>query len=112
MADASPGKRVAKGLHQVHLTTRAKAKEEARLTPMRYRFLLHALHHKVLSVNITSLSPNIAGVTPNESALPFQQFGSWAAARAHFLELGASPESVDDADQSLRKTSTAVLTIL
>ena len=79
---------------------------------MRYRFLLHNLHHMVLAVNITALSPNTAGVVVNGSALPFTQFGSWKAARQYFLELGAAPDSIEAISDSLNKTGVAVLTII
>jgi hypothetical protein len=79
---------------------------------MRYRFPLLNLHHMVLAVNITALSPNVAGLRVNGQALPFTQFSSWKRAREHFLELGAEQEAIDRVAQSLAKTSVAVLTIL
>ena len=79
---------------------------------MRYRFLLHNLHHTVLAVNITALSPNVAGLRVSGQALPFTQFSSWKRAREHFLEIGAAEETLEHVAQRLAKTSVAVLTIL
>jgi hypothetical protein len=78
---------------------------------MRYRFLVHYLHHTILAINITGLSPNEAGVTVNGHSLPYIQFTSWDGAKQHFLELGAGQVSVDAMEHSLRHSSLAVLTI-
>jgi hypothetical protein len=78
---------------------------------MKYRFLLHYLHHTILAINITGLSPNIARVQANGHSLPYIQFGSFDMAKQHFLDLGAGQNSVDAMEQSLRQSSLAVLTI-
>ena len=78
---------------------------------MKYRFLLHYLHHTILAINITGLSPNDACVTVNGHSLPYIQFTSWDRAKQHFLELGAGQASVDAMEHSLKHSSLAVLTI-
>ena len=78
---------------------------------VRYRFLIHHIHHSYIAVNITALSPNVAGLKVNASSLPFVQYRSWNSAKERFLELGATPESLDAVDQSLKRTSLAVLAI-
>lgn len=72
---------------------------------MKYRFLLHYLHHTVLAINITGLSPNDEGVTANCQSLPYIQFASWDGEKQHFLELGAGQASVDATEHSLRQSS-------
>jgi hypothetical protein len=83
------------------------------LKHMKHRFLLHALNHTILVVDITSigLPTGIIGDEGEARSLPSIRFRTWHEAERHFLALGAKQKYLETADESLRKTSTAVLTI-
>jgi hypothetical protein len=76
---------------------------------VKYRFILYSFSHRILAVNITGLSANVTGVEVNGNALPYIEFTSWNRAKRHFLELGASQESLDANYPG--KTGLAILTI-
>jgi hypothetical protein len=80
---------------------------------MKHRFLIHALNHTFLLVDISG-----AGL-PNEACppegkpqvMPSLRFQIWQNAEQHLLNLGADRKSLDAALDHLKITSTAVLTI-
>jgi hypothetical protein len=81
---------------------------------MKHRFLLHFLSHTVLAVDITTVGaanelPVRAG---QEEAVPILRFNSWTEAEHYFLKLGATTGAIGNASAWLRKSSTAVLTIV
>ena len=81
---------------------------------MKHRFLLHDLNHTILTVDITSVGLPTEHIADDGEvrSLPSVRFRRWHDAERHFLGLGAKQESLRNVDESLRKTSVAILTIV
>lgn len=82
---------------------------------MKHRFILHFLSHTVLAIDITSVGGTNDFATRadgQERVVPILQFKSWTEAEQYFLKLDATIEAIESASAWLRKSGTAVLTIL
>ncbi len=81
---------------------------------MKHRLLLHSLSHTFVVVDITNLGlpDEIYPTSGKEEIVPCHRFQGWEDARRYLLTLGADDKSIERSVESLRKTSTAVLTIV
>jgi lipid A disaccharide synthetase len=81
---------------------------------MKHRFLLHFLSHTVLVVDITAVGAANESAVPagQEQTVPILRFKSWTDAEQYFLNLEATTEAIASASAWLRKSGTAVLTIV
>lgn len=81
---------------------------------MKYRFLLHSLSHTFVVVDITEigLPTEIYPKEGKEQIVPSLRFQNWRDAEQYFSGLGARSAALEETSATLRKNSTAVLTIL
>jgi len=80
---------------------------------MKHRFLLHALNHTVLAVDIAEIGIPKTVIESGGQTQPVAsiRFQTWSHAEAYFTKLGADSDSLVKVGESLRKTSLAVLTV-
>jgi hypothetical protein len=80
---------------------------------MKHRFLVHALNHTILLVDITAIGLPV-DIYPHEGrpqTVPTLRFQAWSRARQNLQGLGASEERLDEIETILKRASVAVLTI-
>jgi hypothetical protein len=82
--------------------------------PMLRRFLIHSLSHTWLIVDITEIGPptEIYPKEGKEQTVSSLRFQSWRDVERHFLALGASADTLEEASAWLKKCSVAVLTVM
>jgi len=81
---------------------------------MRHRFLIHALSHTVLVVDITGigLPDEIYEREGRHTTVPSLRFNSWKDAQRYFCKLGADDEVLERTLDLVKKTGVAALTIV
>ena len=76
---------------------------------MKKRLLLTALNHKYVVVDITAIK---VGEEADRGNVPWLRFAGWDAAADYLRALQADEDTIEKSLQSLRKASTAVVTII
>jgi hypothetical protein len=81
---------------------------------MRHRFLVHALSHTLLVVDITKtgLPAEIYPKTGQNQDVPSIRFNGWKDGQRYFLALGADTEMIEKTFAQIQQTGVAVLTIV
>jgi hypothetical protein len=81
---------------------------------MKHRFLLHALSHTFVVVDITKIDSGTVSntTTGQEQFMPAFRFRSWKDAERYFLAMGGDATMVESTAAQLRKAGVAVLTIV
>ncbi len=82
--------------------------------PTKHRFLLHALSHTILVVEITEfgIAIEINPRTGNMTMVPALRFPVWKEAEQYFQAKGADAEVIDKTHAQLKKNGLAVLTVV
>jgi hypothetical protein len=82
---------------------------------MKHRFLVHALSHTFLVVDISQFGVEIENSnvrTGNTKMVPALRFPVWKEAEQYFQASGADLETIENTHTQLSKTSVAVMTIV
>jgi len=81
---------------------------------MKHRFLIHALSHTILVVDITQFGTEIEinPRTGNTKMVPALRFPVWKEAEHYFRANGADLETINQILTQLKKASVAVMTIV
>jgi hypothetical protein len=81
---------------------------------MNHRFLMHELNHTCLLVDIPAIGlPNeILPVEGKVQNVPTFRFMSWDHAKKYLQGLGAKTKPIEATEESLKRTSVGILTIV
>ena len=81
---------------------------------MKHRFLIYALSHTFLVVDLTDIGLPTEIYPPDgkRQMVPTLRFQSWKDARENLMASGADVETIEDTSARMRASSVAVLTIV
>jgi len=82
---------------------------------MKHRFLIHALSHTVLVVDISQFGVEIEASnvrTGNAKIVPAVRFPVWKEAEQYFRANGADAETIENAQTQLDQEGIVVMTIV
>jgi hypothetical protein len=82
---------------------------------MKHRFLIHALSHTLLIVDVSQFGVEIENSdvrTGNTKMVPALRFPIWKEAEQYLRTNGADDKTIEDTRTQLNKTSVAVMTVV